>query len=72
MQRPLEFLSIAIGQYPHEQEVATVVFAGYDLSPIDSVRIAKTADGEWILENGDNVLRLYAPETGDALAPFLN
>ena len=65
-------LSIAIGQYPLEQEVATVVFAGYDLLPIDSVRIAKTADGEWILENGDNVLRLHAPETGDALAPFLN
>jgi hypothetical protein len=65
-------LSIAIGQYPMEQEVATVVFAGYDLSPLDSVRIAKTADGEWILENGDNVLRLHAPEAGAAIAPFLN
>lgn len=65
-------LSIAIGQYPIEQEVATVVFAGYDLSPIDSVRIANTAEGEWILENGDNVLRLHAPEAGDAILPFLD
>ena len=65
-------LSIAIGQYPLEQEVATVVFAGYDLLPIDSIRIAKTVDGEWILENGDNVLRLHGPEAGNAIAPFLN
>jgi hypothetical protein len=65
-------LSIAIGQYPIDQEVVTVVFAGYDLIPIDSVRIAKTLLGDWILENGDNVLRLHSAESGDALTPFLN
>ena len=65
-------LLIAIDQYPIDQEVATVVFAGYDLSPLDTVRIAKTQQGEWILENGDNVLRLHDPEAGDPLTPFLN
>ena len=65
-------LSVAIGQYPIELEVATISFAGYDLSPIDTVRIAKNLEGEWILENGDNVLRLHPPESGETLDPFIN
>ena len=65
-------LSVAIGQYPIEHEIATVIFAGYDLLPIDSVRIAQTEKGEWILENGDNVLRLHASDSGDVLTPFIH
>lgn len=65
-------LSIAIGPYPIESEIATVIFTGYDLFPIDAVRIAKTSEGEWILENGDNVLRRHPPESGEVLTPFIN
>ncbi len=51
---------IAIQPYPRDLEVATITFLGYDRKPIDTVRIAKDPDsGRWILENGDNVLRLF-------------
>jgi hypothetical protein len=46
--------------YPHEEEVATVTFYGFDGKPIDTVRIARDQNTQrWILENGDNVLRLF-------------
>ena len=52
---------IAIQPYPHDLEVATITFLGYDRKPIDTVRIAKDPDsGRWILENGDDVLRLFS------------
>ena len=63
--------SIGFGSYPREREVGTITFEGYDLIPLDTVRIARNEDGNWILENGDNVLRIHPPEAGDVLSPFM-
>ena len=38
--------------------------------PLDTVRIALQEDGLWILENGDNVLRIHPEEAGEVLEPF--
>lgn len=62
--------SVAIGPYPRKLQVATVTFEGYDRLPMDTVRIAKQDDGHWILDNGENVLRLHPPEAGEVLEPF--
>ena len=63
--------SVALGKYPRDSEVATITFEGYDLAPLDTVRIALNQDGQWIFENGDNVLRLHPAETGEVLTPFI-
>ena len=48
--------------YPHELEVATITLFGYDAKAVDTVRIAQEKDsGRWMLENGDDVLRLFPP-----------
>jgi hypothetical protein len=62
--------SVAIAKYPRDDEQATVTLVGYDLVPLDTVRIALDASGQWILENGDNVLRIHPSESGAALTPF--
>lgn len=62
--------SVSIGQYPIQDEIATIVVSGYDLMPLDTVRIALQEDGLWILENGDNVLRIHPEEAGEVLEPF--
>ncbi len=52
---------IIFKDYPFELEVATITMRGFDNKPIDTVRIAREADtGRWALENGDNVLRIFA------------
>ncbi len=63
-------LSVAIAPYPRDQEVATITLVGYDSLPLDTVRIALDESGQWILENGDNVLRLHPSESGEAFASF--
>jgi hypothetical protein len=63
--------SVALDKYPRDMEVATITFEGYDLAPLDTVRIALNQDGQWIFENGDNVLRLHPAETGEVLTPFI-
>jgi hypothetical protein len=65
-------VSVAISPFPLNLEIATVTLVGYDLSPLDTVRIALDESEQWILENGDNVLRLHPSESGKALAPFQN
>jgi hypothetical protein len=62
--------NVAIGEYPLKDEIATVTFDGYDLAPLDTVRIAKDSVGGFILENGDNVLRLHSEASGKVLDPF--
>ncbi len=62
--------TVSIGQFPKEHEIATVVLSGYDLMPLDAVRIARLDDGRLILENGDNVLRLHASDAGESLSFF--
>ncbi len=64
--------AVSIEQYPIESEIATVVFSGYDLMPLDAIRIARLEDGSLILENGDNVLRIHASDAGESLLPFTN
>lgn len=47
-------------EYPRDLEVATITMHGFDGKAIDTVRIANdTSTNRWILENGDNVLRLF-------------
>ena len=64
--------SVALGSYPRDDEVATVTFEGYDLAPLDTVRIALNQEGQWIFENGDNVLRFHPAEVSEVFAKFLN
>jgi len=64
--------SVALNPYPRELEVATIVFEGYDLAPLDTVRIARNEQGQWMLENGDHVLRLHPTESGGVLEQFIN
>jgi len=62
--------SVAIGQYPKVDELATITLEGYDLLPLDTVRIAQDPSGGLILENGDNVLRLHPAESLSVLTTF--
>ncbi|MFO0828997.1 MAG: DUF4340 domain-containing protein [Phycisphaerales bacterium] len=54
---------MSFGPFPAELEAAQVIFFGFDLRPLDAVRIAKDdKTGRWGFENGDGVLRI-APAT---------
>jgi hypothetical protein len=65
---------IELGPYPRDLEVATITMLGFDARPLDTVRIAQLPgaagdSGGWILENGDNVLRLHSAELSMPLTP---
>ena len=52
--------AIAIQTYPSDMEVCTITLFGYDQQPLDTVRVAQIEQtGQWVLENGDNVLRIH-------------
>ncbi|MHC5022990.1 MAG: DUF4340 domain-containing protein [Planctomycetota bacterium] len=51
---------LEIKPYPYELQVAIVTLFGFDGGPLDTIRIARDPDtGQWALENGDNVLRVF-------------
>lgn len=53
--------AVAIQMYPVELEVCTITMFGYDGRPLDTVRVAHNEKtGQWIMENGDNVLRIFS------------
>ena len=52
---------IELKEFPDERQVATVILIGFDRRPIDAVRIARDELDNWILENGDDVLRFFPP-----------
>ena len=55
--------AIRLAVFPAETQVATITLEGFGGRPLDSVRVARDeTTQEWILENGDNVLR-YFPES---------
>ena len=69
-ERVAELLSILTGvqatgiefaRFPRDRSVATITMYGFDNRPLDTVRIARNPDGDtqWILENGDSVLRVF-------------
>jgi len=65
---------VELRPYPRELEVATITMLGFDARPLDTVRIGQlpgTNDqpGAWILENGDNVLRIHSTELSLPLTP---
>lgn len=63
---------VVIAQYPRDVELATITLEGYDLLPLDTVRIARDPDRDGlILENGDNVLRLHPADSLLLLQPFI-
>ena len=56
--------------YPYDLQVATVTMHGFDARPMDTVRIARDAQtGEWALENGDDVLRIFPASMRMRLTP---
>jgi hypothetical protein len=56
--------------YPHDLEVAVVTFYGFDDRPRDTVRVLRDPDtGNWALENGDNVLRVFSQTLPMRLTP---
>jgi hypothetical protein len=67
--------AVEIRPYPREAEVATITMYGFDARPLDTVRVARDPQtGLWVLENGDNVLRVFPAETRMplTLAEFTN
>jgi hypothetical protein len=57
-------------EYPRELDIATITLHGYDGKAIDTVRIANDpTTSRWILENGDNVLRLFPAGLKMRMAP---
>jgi hypothetical protein len=65
---------VELRPWPRELEVAMITMLGFDAQPLDTVRIAQlpSADdepGAWILENGDNVLRIHSAELSLPLTP---
>lgn len=66
----LQAAQITIREYPQDLQVATITMRGFDNRPIDTVRIAREKDtGRWALENGDNVLRVFAQSLQLRLTP---
>ena len=66
----LQAAQIRIQEYPQDLQVATITMRGFDDRPIDTVRIAREEDtGRWWLENGDNVLRVFAESLQLRLTP---
>ncbi len=63
--------SVAIAPWPIDQQAAIIIFEGYDGGPLDTVRVARSDDGTWLLENGDGVLRRHESSAGDVLLPFI-
>ncbi|MHC5113882.1 MAG: DUF4340 domain-containing protein [Planctomycetota bacterium] len=63
--------AVELGRYPRDLEVATITLIGFDSRPLDTVRVAREPDGQrrWILENGDDVLRLYPSNLALGLDP---
>ena len=63
-------VEMRLDPYPHELELATVTFLGFDRRPIDTVRVARNPDtGRWLLDNGDGVLRVLPPAMELPLTP---
>ena len=69
---------IELRPWPRELEVATITMLGFDARPLDTVRIAQLqgaagdsggGSGGWILENGDNVLRIHSAALSLPLTP---
>ena len=61
---------IQIKPYPGELEVATIILRGPHGRPLDTVRIVREPDtGRWGLENGDDVLRIFAAQVEIRLTP---
>ncbi|HRP62998.1 MAG TPA: DUF4340 domain-containing protein [Phycisphaerales bacterium] len=62
--------AVEIVAYPRELETAVVTFFGFDTRPLDTVRVVHdSASGQWGLENGDDVLRVFSREFDLKLKP---
>jgi hypothetical protein len=62
-------IAVEIQPYPRADEVATITLLGFGGRPLDTVRVARDPrSGQWVLDNGDNVLRLHPAETHLPLA----
>jgi len=58
------------GTFPYDLEVGFVVMKGIDTQPLDTVRIARDgAEGQWILDNGEQIQRIYPASLQMPLTP---
>lgn len=61
---------VVLQEYPRDLEAAVVTLYGYDLNPLDTVRIVRDpSNGAWAFENGDNVLRVMSADLDLPLSP---
>jgi hypothetical protein len=51
--------SVRIAVFPAEREVATITLRGFAGEALDTVRVASEAEGGFLFENGDGVLRAH-------------
>lgn len=66
----LQAPQLTLGAFPRDRSVATITFFDFSGAAIDTVRIAlagETGESGWILENGDDVLRVFPPSLALAL-----
>jgi hypothetical protein len=66
--------NVAIETFPRDASVASITMRGYGQRVLDTVRVAffpgaTPADARWVLENGDNVLRVFAESLQPPLRP---
>ena len=61
---------VIIKEFPLDEQIGFVTFHGFDARPKDSVRIARDAQtGQWLLENGDGVIRVFPGSVKLPLSP---
>jgi hypothetical protein len=66
--------SVVIEPFPRRSSVARITLFGYGRNPLDTVQIARVPgatpdEDQWILENGDGVLRVFSARLDPPLAP---
>jgi hypothetical protein len=66
----LRATKVAFAEYPRDRQVAFITLSGFDDRPRDTVRIARDAKtGNWAMDDGDNVLRIFPDSLKLRLTP---
>lgn len=57
--------AVNVAEFPRDASIGLVILRDFSGRAIDTIRVARAPepDGRWILENGDNVLRLFPAST---------
>lgn len=66
----LRATKVAFAEYPLDRQVGFITLHGFDGRPRDTIRIARDSKtGNWAMDNGDNVLRIYLESLKLRLSP---